>query len=234
MIKILIVEDDPMVAEINKHYLEKLQGFELTAVARSFSEALEVLEYDDIDLVLLDIFMPGKNGLDLLAQIRKMGIGIDIIVISAASDIPTVKKALRFGAVDYLIKPFEFDRFEAALLTYKESLRIMDKKRLSQEELDQHVLYKSPVQGANELPKGISKITLQSMWGKMEELQGGLFTTEEIAQQAGISRVSARKYLQFLVDLGVLDMQLIYGSVGRPIYKYQVHEVKKEVIKDYI
>ncbi len=233
MIKIMIVEDDPMVAEINKHYLQKLSGFELVAVAHSFTEAMALLEIHDIDLILLDIFMPGKTGLDLLARIREKGIGVDVIVISAASDIPTVKKALRYGAVDYLIKPFEFDRFESALLTYKESLRVMDQQRaISQEDLDQLVLYKAPVIEPKELPKGLSKLTLRVLWEKVEE--GTLFTTEEIATQAGITRVSARKYLQFLVEEGFLSMELIYGAVGRPIYKYQIVEAKKEGIKSYL
>ncbi|WP_134702090.1 response regulator [Ammoniphilus sp. YIM 78166] len=233
MIKILIVEDDPMVAEINKHYLQKLAGFELTAVAHSFTEAMALLEIHDIDLILLDIYMAGKTGLDLLAQIREKGIGVDVIVISAASDIPTVKKALRYGAVDYLIKPFEFDRFESALLTYKEGLRVMDQQRaISQEDLDQLVLYKAPVLEPKELPKGLTKLTLRSLWEKIEK--GSLFTTEEIANQAGITRVSARKYLQFLVEEGLLNMELIYGTVGRPIYKYQVVEAKKERIKSYL
>lgn len=114
MIRVLIVEDDPMVAEFNKHYLEQIGGFALRGIAASVDEGLKLLEKKEIDLILLDIFMPGLSGLELLSQIRKMGKGVDVIVVSAAADSYSIKKALQYGAVDYLIKPFEFERFREA------------------------------------------------------------------------------------------------------------------------
>lgn len=99
MIKVLIVEDDPMVAEFNKRYLEQLEGFVLQAVATSVDEALKILDCEDIDLILLDIFMPGASGLGLLSQIRKLGKGTDVIVVSAACDSYSIKTALQLSLI---------------------------------------------------------------------------------------------------------------------------------------
>ena len=129
MINVLIVEDDPMVAEFNKRYLNQVEGFKLKAVARSFEEAIEVLKTKDIQLILLDIFMPGLSGLELLSQIRKTDSEVDVIIVSAACDIQTIKKALKYGAVDYLIKPFEFERFNSALICLQKNPEIYEAER---------------------------------------------------------------------------------------------------------
>lgn len=235
MIKVLIVEDDPMVAEFNKHYLEQVGGFHLEAVAASVDEALKLIEGAEIDLILLDIFMPGLSGLELLSQIRKMGKGVDVIVVSAASDSYTVKKALQYGAVDYLIKPFEFERFREALSTYRERSSLMrDQEKLSQKDLDKQIFHKEPFGRPGELPKGLNRDTLKLVWHNIQETQGEPFSTEEIAQRVGISRVSMRKYLSFLGEIDVLQTEVIYGSVGRPVYKHRYILAKSKVMKSYL
>lgn len=222
MIKVLIVEDDPMVAEFNKRYLEQVGGFELIAIAPSVADALHILNHQEIDLILLDIFMPGMNGFDLLAQIRKVGQGVDVIVVSAACDSRSIKKALRFGAVDYLIKPFEFERFKTALSAYREWVSMTkDQEKLSQTELDLRLLHPNPITMSSELPKGLTRNTLKTVWENIQDMKQRSFSTEEMACRVGISRVSMRKYLSFLTDIGVIGMEVIYGSVGRPVYQYR-------------
>ncbi|MEY8742329.1 response regulator [Bacillales bacterium AN1005] len=136
MINVMIVEDDPMVTRINKRYFTKIEGFRLAATATSVDEAIQLLDKEEIQLILLDIFMPGKLGIELLAHLRKNELECDFIIISAASDLERIKKALRYGIVDYLIKPFEFDRFNTALTT-SEQARLIDKQdSVSQQELD--------------------------------------------------------------------------------------------------
>ena len=230
----MIVDDDPMVAEINRRYVELVEGFKIEAIVHSSNEAFEILDKDEIDLILLDIFMPGMNGLDLLVQLRQAGKGTDVIVISAACDRQSIKKALQFGATDYIIKPFEFERLNSALLTYKGLANLMgEQDNLSQVELDQCMLYKEqPL--ATQLPKGIDRNTLTAVWEQIKLLDRELFSTEEMARYIGVSRVSMRKYLEFLRQIGVLKLDLIYGTVGRPIYKYRCIDSVNNFIQRYL
>lgn len=230
----MIVDDDPMVAEFNKRYVELVEGFRVDFVVHSANEALKILDTEEIDLLLLDIFMPGMNGLELLIQIRQMGKGIDVIVITAACDSNHIKKALQFGAVDYIIKPFEFERLNAALAAYKDLVNLMDdQERLSQIELDQCILYKEqPI--SIQLPKGIDRHTLTVTWKKIKELGQSFFSTEEMAKYVGVSRVSMRKYLEFLREIGALQLELIYGTIGRPIYKYRCINSANNCIQRYL
>ncbi|MCO1601019.1 response regulator [Desulfosporosinus nitroreducens] len=234
MIKVLIVEDDPMVSEFNRRYLEQVGGFELIAIAPSVADALHILDHQEIDLILLDIFMPGMNGFDLLAQIRKLGQGVDVIVVSAACDSQSIKKALRYGAVDYLIKPFEFERFKTALSAYREWVSMTkDQEKLSQAELDIRMLHPNPLTVPSELPKGLTRNTLKTVWENIQETKTSSFSTEEMAKRVGISRVSMRKYLSFLTDIGVIEMEVIYGSIGRPIYQHRCLKPESDLIKRY-
>ncbi len=234
MINVLIVEDDPMIAEFNKRYLSQIDGFELVDIANSFKEALSCIAHKKIDLILLDIFMPGMNGLDLLGHIREIDNEVDVIIVTAACDIHTIKKAMHYGVVDYLIKPFEFERFNTALSEYKETQRFINERQdLSQEELDQHIFNKDH-SSICQLPKGLDKNTLKNVWTSISKLKQKSFSTEEIAKIAGISRVSMRKYLDFLKHIEVLSMNVEYGSVGRPIYKYRCISSNDNFLNYYI
>ncbi len=231
----MIVEDDPMVAEINKRYLSKIDGFHLAQIANSVDEAIRLLGKEDIQLILLDIFMPGKQGLELLAYLRKNELEIDVIIISAASDLERIKKALRYGVVDYLIKPFEFERFNEALITYQHQTRFIDKQgAVSQQELDNYLLHRDEAAIVEELPKGLTKDTLKQVWDAVQELKVGPFSTEEAANVVGISKVSVRKYLNFLKDLGILDVKVIYGTIGRPVYQHEYNQFNEYLIKNFL
>jgi response regulator of citrate/malate metabolism len=233
MIKVLIIEDDPMVAEFNKRYLNKIDGFTLVDVVHTTKEAKSVLESEKVDLMLLDVFMPGGNGLELLSEIREKGLAVDAILITAASDSEKIQSALRFGAIDYLIKPFEFDRFKQALLRFKEKYTIFHKsENLSQEEIDQRLF--EPERSVKEmdksLPKGLTKSTLQMIVETVKELKN--FSTDEIAEHTSISRVSVRKYLVFLTEINILEETLVYG-IGRPVYQYSYKDNDK-VLAGYL
>ncbi|WP_028402705.1 response regulator [Ectobacillus panaciterrae] len=235
MIRVLIVEDDPMVAEFNKRYLEQVGGFQLVSVVTSVDAALHILEKKTIDLILLDIFMPGKTGLELLMHIRETGKKADVIFITAASDMERIQTALRYGAVDYLMKPFEFDRFNEALSAYREKFMFMKNQQvLSQKELDRQILHKEPRAIAEELPKGVTKGTLQVIWETAQSMGESPFSTEDIAGRVGISRVSVRKYLKFLSDIDALHVKVHYGTIGRPIYQYKYNKAKENIIKNFL
>ncbi|MNJ51396.1 Transcriptional regulatory protein DcuR [compost metagenome] len=180
--------------------------------------------------------MRKKGGFDLLNKIRRNDANIDVIVISAARDPESIKKALQYGAVDYLIKPFNFSRFKAALDTYRETyFRMNAPDNMSQDDLDQ-LIRRAPNRAGNaglyNLPKGLTPGTLKMVWEAIEE-RGGGFSTEEVSQFSGISRVSVRKYLAFLMDIGVLETEIIYGTGGRPLDKFWALPDKSEVVNMY-
>lgn len=235
MIKTVIVEDDPMVAEINRRYLEKIPGFELVEVASSVEAVTPILNSKKVDLILLDIHMPGENGWSLLSNIRGMGVAIDVIVITASCEKESIKKGLRFGVADYLIKPFEFERFQKALLSYrKEQIMINEQEKLTQMEVDQFLLYNKQPIAEFDLPKGLTKNTLKKVWTKVKEKGEIPFSTEELACNVGISRVSMRKYVSFLADIQLLETEAVYGTVGRPIYMHRLANCNSKLIESYL
>ncbi|WHX47739.1 response regulator [Paenibacillus woosongensis] len=234
MISVLIVEDDPMVAHFNRSYLEQVDGYCCIGTASSVAEAEILLECERPQLILLDLFMRTKDGFDLLNQIRSSDANIDVIVISAARDPERIKKALQYGAVDYLIKPFHFPRFKAALDHYRETYhRMIAPASMSQDDLDQ-LIRRSPEEGkAQSLPKGLTPGTLKIVWEAIEGHRGS-FSTEDASRLSGISRVSVRKYLSFLLEIGVLQTEMIYGTGGRPLDIFHALPDKSKIVAMYI
>ena len=163
MVEVLIVEDDPMVAELNKKYLQKLTGFNLAATVTNGEQALHFIHDNHIDLLLLDVFMPKLNGLDLLKYIRISYPKIDIIMVTAACNTNDIQTALRLGVIDYIVKPFTFERFRTALISYQERIRLLSSAEiLNQNQLDDRIFTKN-FNIVNRLPKGIDAQTLQSV-----------------------------------------------------------------------
>lgn len=235
MIKVLIVEDDPMVAEMNKFYVEQTPGFTVDGWASSVEEALTMMQSTSYDLLLLDIYMPGSSGLELLAEIRHKHLTTDVIVISAAKDTASIRQALHNGAVDYLIKPFEFQRLRAALEAYGERAKLFKSAdTIGQSELDNLTHAPANPPKNSTLSKGFTRQTLQTIWKTIEGLSTEWFSSEEIAAASGISRVSAGKYLAELEARGILEMDHVYGVVGRPVQKYRVTPQGYQEIKTFL
>ncbi|WP_134702274.1 response regulator [Ammoniphilus sp. YIM 78166] len=234
-IQVLIVEDDPMVAEFNRRYVGKIPGFSIKGTCGTVQQAMAHIQDHEVDLVLLDLYMPGDHGLEFLTHIRKLERDIDVIVISAASDMKTVQKALRLGAVDYMIKPFEFERLKKSLTKYRDDrLFIKRQEAINQEDLDKGLLYRDSTADSLPMPKGLTKTTLKVIWDHVLQNTNIEFTSEEFAQQIGISRVSIRKYLHFLKDVGILEHELHYGTIGRPYSVFRLDETRKERIHNYL
>jgi CitB family two-component system response regulator MalR len=234
MIKVLIIEDDPMVAEFNKRYLLQVEGFVVVATARSAEEAFPIVQAESIDLILLDLFLPGTNGMDFLFKLREMDKNMDVIVVSAACDWPSIQQTLRYGVVDFLIKPFEFERLKTALVAYRERSRfIKTQPTLIQTDLDQYILRKKP-EPAEGLPKGLDRNTLKVVWECIRQQGQDSFETNDIAKCLGISRVSIRKYLHFLHGQGLLSLDVAFGSIGRPVYRYCCIRPDNDFIKHFL
>ncbi|MBM7599272.1 response regulator of citrate/malate metabolism [Virgibacillus halotolerans] len=236
MIHVLIVEDDPMVAKFNRIYLEKIAGFTVVSVVHDTSAALTFLKNNDVDLILLDIYMANTNGLDLLVEIRNAGLAVDAIVITAANDQPSIQRALHHGAIDYLIKPFDFGRFKEALVKYQQRFDVMrDGMRIQQKELDAFLLDKrrsdlNPL----DLPKGLTTLTLARIAKQIINWEKDTFSAAEIADETGISRVSISKYLKYLVGLDVLKVEANYQGTGRPLHRYQLRPENINMIQTLV
>jgi two-component system, CitB family, response regulator MalR len=236
VIKVLIVEDDPMVAKFNQTYLDEIDGFQLIGISNSVEHAMKKLKEYKVDLILLDVYMPGnQTGMDLLKCIRKEQRKTDVILITAASEVENIQSALRMGVVDYLIKPFEFERFKKALTSYRESNRMLQKQTtIEQNELDLLLLkdVQEP-QTKMPLPKGLTTSTLSVIYKETLEFENESFSTDDIAEVTTISRVSIRKYLTFMKDIGVVDETLVYG-IGRPVYQYTFNKSKLSRLHNYL
>ncbi|WP_304163449.1 two-component system response regulator DcuR [Lonsdalea britannica] len=238
MINVLIVDDDAMVAELNKCYLNQVSGFNCYATVSTLQQARNLLMQPgcEIDLVLLDIYMQQDNGLDLLPAIREFSEHTDVIIISSASDVYTIKKALHYGVVDYLIKPFQFARFEQALTAYREEANLLKHREfVAQTDIDNLIRRTSgnPVAERKKLPKGLTSLTLRTVCEWIEGNQGAEFSTEMLANAIGISRVSCRKYLIYLADTSILATNILYGSTGRPVYLYRLLPEKQDALRQY-
>jgi len=223
-ISVLIVEDDPMVQEINRRFISKIKDdFKVVGVANNGDEALSLTEKLQPQLILLDIFMSKVDGLEVLKEIRKKGSNIDVILITADKSSDTIQEAIRYGVIDYIIKPFKFERFKEAMLHYKsmkDKLKTMDD--IGQEDLDSLLHTKND---NKELPKGLNEVTLESIINYLQQHQE-YHTSMELAQGLGIARVTARRYLEYLTEKKVVIVELEYGSVGRPIHNYKYNQDK--------
>ncbi len=224
LIRVFIVEDDPMVACINKQFTEKVAPFKVIGTSTSEGDALTKIKELQPDLILLDIFLPNGSGLNLLKQIRHDNIPTDIILVTAAKDTATIQETLRYGAVDYLIKPFDFERLQQALLNYL-NLRqlIVEHADVSQDELDQYN-YSVDIGGLNtlsSLPKGVHFLTLKQLLNYMDS-QNTSLSCQQIADALSLSKITAWRYLEYLVEKGKVEVALEYGAIGRPTKHYRI------------
>ncbi|MFX4260771.1 response regulator [Pelotomaculum propionicicum] len=222
-IDVVIVEDDPMVVEVNRGFVEAVPGFRVAGVARTGREAVDMVKEIKPDLVLLDIYLPDMDGVTALQEMRRLDLPTDVIVVTAAQDARTVQNVFRYGAIDYVIKPFKFLRLKAALNSY-ETLhnRFRRQTRMNQAEVDS--LAKSRGQQFDEeMPKRLNELTLKQIYLYLLK-EGKALSAEEVAEGIGLARVTARRYLDYLEKTGKVMLGMQYGSIGRPVNRYKVRE----------
>lgn len=220
MIDVLIVEDDPMVAQINKRFVDSVEEFRVTDMASNGKEALSILKNKKIHLVILDIYMPKFNGLQFLKEMRKYHKNIDVIIVTAAKDSDIIDTALKLGAVDYLVKPFEYGRLKASLGNYKIRFRLLSNdKPIGQEEID--TITGGLSIGKKEVPKGMQNKTLERIRKFLKDNPEKSFSSEDIASKMTVSRVTVKRYLDYLESIGEITLEVQYGSIGRPTHLYQ-------------
>ncbi|RFU63649.1 response regulator [Peribacillus saganii] len=226
LINVLLIEDDPMVQEVNRQFIERLENFRIIATASNGEDGINKIKTLSPDLVILDVFMPLKDGITTLYEIRKEQLDVDVIVVSAANDQQTIRKMIQYGAFDYIIKPFKFERLKQILEKYYLfRTKISLDKLMSQNQLDQvrfqagnsAVFIEKGVQET--LPKGLNEATLKQIFDFLTK-QVHALSAEEVADGVGIARVTARRYLDYLRETGAVELDMQYGGIGRPVNKY--------------
>jgi len=217
----MIVEDDPMVREINSKFLKRLEGFNLYKAVSNLNDAKNFISIKKLDLILLDVYLPKENGIDFLKWIRSQEMDIDIILITADKSIERIQEAFRYGVIDYLIKPFSFERFKEALIQFKNRYSQFKKfDVIEQNDLDKLISSFNTSLNEDDFTKGHNKYTYKAIWDEIEKRNYEYFTAEDLAEKLGIARVTVRRYLEYMEKEKNVDKLVEYGKVGRPQHKY--------------
>ncbi|QRG66268.1 response regulator [Brevibacillus choshinensis] len=224
-IRVLIIEDDLRIAEVNRRFVEKVNGFEVVGIAANQEEAKDQLELLQPELVLLDVYFPDMNGLEFLTYIKDQHPTSDVIMLTAAKEVDAVVDAIRYGVFDFITKPLIFSRLQQTLRSYQDFRKKVyalkkEGESINQEEIDQ-LIHGSGLKGAkeNRPVKGIDRITLEKITAYLQQTEEA--TTDQVSKETGISRSTARRYLEYLVAMGEASADLSYGVVGRPERVYR-------------
>ena len=215
--KILIIEDDPMVAMIHKEYFKRKEISNDLNHVSTLEEAKEFLANSDTDLIVLDNYLADGQGIEFLPELK----GYPIIMITAANDVQTVEAALTNGVVDYLVKPFTYERFSQAIDKVQDYMKLLSKEKINQDLIDDYLNSGRVEEEEDSLPKGLSRITLKKVLENIKEQETG-FTTQQVADALDISRITIRKYLNHLVNINVLSEDAEYYTSGRPVSVFTV------------
>jgi response regulator of citrate/malate metabolism len=221
MIGVLVVDDDFMVSRIHRGFVDLIPGFHVVGTAHTGQEALDAVRELSPDLLLLDLYLPDMFGLDVVAQLRTAGYDCDVLVISAAKEADAVRGAVRHGVVNYLLKPFGFDDLRQRLEQYAAQRTGMYAAEMrSQADVDQVLARPSARSATAALPKGLSVETARLVESALRAAAQTL-SAAECADLVGISRVSARRYLEYLHDTARATVTLRYAVPGRPERRYR-------------
>ncbi|HKW60324.1 MAG TPA: response regulator [Candidatus Dormibacteraeota bacterium] len=222
MIRTLIVDDDFRVADLHRAYVERVDGFVVAGVAHTGDEAVSEVDQLRPDLVLLDIYLPDVSGLEVLQRLREDDHPpVDVIAITAARDVDSLRTAMRGGVVHYLIKPFLFPALEEKLVSYAAARERMARLGHADQGDVDRIFGALRTVATDNLPKGLSDATLDLIVAALAGSRAGL-PAAAVAEAAGVSRVTARRYLDHLCRLGRVELTMRYGAPGRPEHRYRL------------
>ncbi len=216
--RVLIVEDDPTVARVHHKLVEATPGFHVVAVARTGAQGRRTVEELRPDLILLDFGLPGGDGLTLLRQIRAAAMPTEVIAVTAASSSDVIRATLHLGVVDYLVKPFEPERLRQALSQFVDRMAVLGDRRLEQSAVD--ALRRTGAPAKRWIPKDLSEERLVRI-REVVLTAGEPLTAEQVAERGGVARVTARRYLEYLVTVGQARCSAVASGPGRPRKVYE-------------
>ena len=221
---VIIVEDDPMVAQLNEQYLSQLEGVSVVGRFNNGRDALEFLKANPVELAIMDVYMPRMNGLELLRAIRGAGIQTAVVMITAATEMQVVEEALRLGIEDYIIKPFPFSRLQESVRKIMNRFQLVKCRDTADQAMVDQLLRNSFVaeKATPELRKGLNVKTLSSIESLIRENPEGPHTCESISAESGLSKVTVRHYLNYLIETGTLRSSIDYETGGRPRVLYRL------------
>ena len=211
MIRVLVVEDEPVAAEAHRAYVDRTPGFTTAAVAGTGAAALDALSRQPVDLMLLDMNLPDGHGIDLCRRIRGAGAQVDVLAVTSARELATVRAAAAHGVVGYLLKPFTYPALRDRLRAAGDAA--------GQDDVDRVLDAVRPARPAA-LPKGMGRETLDAVVAVVRAAAEGV-SAAETAGLIGASRITARRYLEYLADTGLVLRAPRYGGAGRPELEYR-------------
>jgi response regulator of citrate/malate metabolism len=218
-IRTLVVDDDYMVAEIHRGFVERVPGFKVVGIAHTGREALDAVERLYPHLLILDIYLPDQTGLAVLDELRRNGKTVDAIMVTAAKEVASIQQAMQRGALHYIVKPFDFARFKQTLENFRRFYEERNTREvLAQPDIDRLYRIMTPTASVA-LPKGLNRPTLELVVHYLAEHPGPQ-TARAVAEGTGVSRGTARRYLEYLEQQGQARLELRYGSTGRPEHLY--------------
>lgn len=220
---ILIIEDDPMVSSIHQQFCQKISAIHSCQIVHTLEEACKLLATAQPDVILLDNYLPDGQGVDLLDKLGE----IPVIMVTAANDTKTLRQAIAHGVVDYLVKPFSFERFQIAIQRAHYLNSLLEQDKVEQELIDGFIRQahpSTPSHSLTNLPKGLSILTLKKILTCIVECED-YFSTQTVAETLSISRVTIKKYLHYLVKMGYLSEDIDYLTSGRPLTRYIIRDI---------
>jgi two-component system response regulator DctR len=216
--QVLIVEDDPDVGALYAHTLRSFASFELAGTVGSGENALNFLRRFPCDLLLLDLELDGMDGLALMQRLRHDGHRVEIIALTASRSAGAVRTAIQHGAIDYLVKPFGLERLRQSLGVFLNRVAApANPGHLSQESIDRMV--SGGRRPRRWLPKGLTHHGVERVLGALDDEHG--LCSSAIAERTGLARVTARRYLEYLVATDQASVFTAPTGPGRPRKLYQ-------------
>lgn len=219
MKRVVVIEDDPMVAMINMEYLSQIDNIEVIGQGTNEKETFDFLEKTDVDIILLDVYLGDENGIDILQKIRSRGYTTDVIMITSANGSEDIKKALALGCIDYLIKPFDFERFAMGIEKVFQRDELLKNEKIDQHTIDNLSL--SENMQPMELPKGLNENTLKKIITVIKNIKANEFGIKDVCERINLSNVTVKKYLDYLESIKYIRAFSVYGNIGRPLYMYK-------------
>jgi response regulator of citrate/malate metabolism len=221
-IKVLVVEDVKQMSGLLSEHISSLYPYEVVGIASNIADAKVMLHHFKPNLILLDNFLPDGTGIDLLVSLRKKSDPVDVLFVTAANNIETALCAMRNGAFDYMLKPFAMEQLNDSLKRYYDfhkHVSLREDNSVNQSFINKlyNTHMSSDISGGH--PKGIDEITLQIVLSAFDDNEA--LTSENVCELSGVSKTTARRYLEYAVISNYLTANVVLGKVGRPQRRYK-------------